>query len=92
VGLPLGAIYLLGERTDEPAAPYFASAPSLLDLIANTYAGYAISPEMRAHEFDVLSRLMNTVPVRKVIPHSDPARLPELCRLIEQDATALLLA
>ena len=87
--VPIAAIYLLGARSEESRAPYFESAPSLLDLLANTYAGYALSAAMRAHEFDVLSRCMSSVPVRRVIPHADPARLPALCSLIEQDAVAL---
>ena len=87
--VPIAAIYLLGARTEDRKAPYFENATSLLDLLANTYAGYALSPEMRAREFDVLTRLMISVPVRKVVPHSDPAKLPALCRLIEQDVAAL---
>jgi hypothetical protein len=87
--VPIAAIYLLGERIDDPTAPYLDSPPSLVDLLANTYAGYAMSSEMRAHEFDVLARFMSSVPVRKVIPHADPSRLPLLCRLIEDDVRAL---
>jgi hypothetical protein len=87
--VPIAAIYLLGARSEDPLAPYFEGAPSLLDLLANTYAGYALSAAMRAHEFDVLSRCMSSVPVRKVIPHVDPARLPALRSLIEKDAGAL---
>jgi hypothetical protein len=88
--VPIAAIYLLGPRTDHPGAPYFESVPSLLDLLANTYAGYALSSDMRAHEFDVLSRLMSTVPVRRLIPHADPSKLSALCSLIENDASDLV--
>jgi len=87
--VPIAAVYLLGSRTVSATAPCFASPPSLLDLLANTYSGYALSPAMRAHEFDVLSRFMSKVPVRKVIPHADPSLLPALCHLIEKDASEL---
>jgi len=87
--LPVTAAYFLAERVEDPRAPYLdAEPPSVLDLLANTYAGYALNPQMRAHEFDVLTRFANSVPARRLVPHSDAARLPELCRLIEEDLSA----
>jgi hypothetical protein len=90
--VPVAAIYVIAERTADSAAPYFGAGPSFLDLLTNTYAGYVLSPEMRAHEFDVLTRLMSSVPVRTVIPHADPARLPDLCHLIAQDVSTAALS
>lgn len=85
--LPLGAIFLLGERSGEPAAPFLeALTPqeSLLSLVANSYATYLLNEDMRAREFALLGRLLSVVPVRRLRPHEDPARIDLLCdRILE---------
>lgn len=86
--LPLAAVYVLDERSDAAAAPFVESIPSqtgLITLVANTYANYLLDREMRAREFELLGRLVNNLPLRKLTPHSDPARAPELCRFILDD-------
>jgi hypothetical protein len=89
--LPLGAIYLLGERRSHPAPYVEAVRPksALVSLLADTFANKILDREMRAREFEVLGRLTSTVPVRRVFPHSDAARLRDLCRVIENDFAAL---
>jgi hypothetical protein len=89
--LPLGAIYLLGERRSDPA-PYLESIrpPSaLLALVAETYANKILDREMRANEFEVLGRLVTTIPIRQVHAHEDAKRLDELCEVISEDFAAL---
>jgi hypothetical protein len=89
--LPLSGIYLLGDRRPAPA-PYveaMRSQAALLSLVADTYANKILDREMRAREFEALSRLVSTVPVRRVVPHSDGTRLGDLCRVIEEDFAAL---
>lgn len=85
--LPLGAIYLLGERADNPAPAMCELAPAerLMSLVGNTYATYLMDKTMRAREFAVLKRVVETVPIRKVTPHSDAARIGELCQTIIED-------
>lgn len=90
--LPLAAIYVLAERTDDPAAPFIedlAPAEGLMSLIANTYATYLMDKKMRAREFEILQRVLSSVPVKRVTPHSDPARISELCQTI-LDSFALI--
>ncbi len=89
--LPLGAIYLLGERRLDPAPCVEAVPPqsALVSLLADTFANKILDREMRAREFEVLGRLTSTVPVRRVFPHTDAARLRDLCRVIEDDFAAL---
>lgn len=87
--LPLGAIYLLGQRTGESDAPRVeALGPraALLELVQNTYTNYLLDRPQRATEFDALSRLVQRVPVRRITPHADLARLPALCDLLLSDA------
>ncbi len=86
--LPLGAVYLLGERRQGEVATSvgaITSREALVGLVANTYANNLLDAAMRAHEFALLGRLVAGVPVRRVTPHADPARLPDLCRVILDD-------
>ena len=89
--LPLGAVYLLGERAGDPA-PRVEGVPvqqALISLVANTYATNTLDSRMRAMEFEVLGRLVSAVPIRKIQAHEDPARIDDLCRLITSDFEAL---
>jgi len=86
--LPLAAIYQLGERRHDAKAPFVESldrSEGLLSLIANTYATKLMDRQMRAREFELLTRVLNNVPLRRVTPHADPARIPELCDTILKD-------
>lgn len=90
--LPLSAIYVLGERSPEIAAPFVEPvhrSNALLSLIANTYTNYLMDKQMQARQFDLLTRVLTNVPVRKVTPHADAARLQELCDCIFRDFASL---
>src|SRR6185295_2189242 len=53
--LTLAAIYLLGERRDDAAAPFVGMldrAEGLMSLVANTYATKLMDKDMRAREFE----------------------------------------
>ena len=83
--LPLAAIYLLDERSEAPTAPSVHEVPSseaLISLVANTYATYLMDKTMRAREFELLGRVLKNVPVRRVVPHADPAKIATLCKTI----------
>lgn len=87
--MQLGAIYLLGERSGEETAPWveeISAREALLDLVQNTYMNLLLSREQRAAEFELLSRLVNLVPCKRIIAHKDAARIGRLCELLETDA------
>jgi len=89
---PLGVIYLLSPRSNESDAPHIeeiSPRDALLSLVQNTYMNWLLNRDQRAAEFDVLSKIVNQIPVRRLIPHADPARLQALCDLIIEDATTL---
>jgi len=89
---PLGVIYLLSPRTDGSDAPrieQIAPRDALLALVQNTYMNWLPNRDRRAAEFDFLSKVLNQVPARRIIPPADPARLPALCDLIIADAMTL---
>jgi hypothetical protein len=86
--LRLTAIYYLDERRDDPAAPFIEAvdrAEGLIVLLANTYSSKLMNKAMRAREFELLTRVLANVPVRRVSPHADAARIPELCDAILKD-------
>ena len=86
--LPLVAIYQLGERRHDARAPFVETldrAEGLMSVIANTYATKLMDKQMRAREFELLTRVVSHVPVRRVTPHADPARIHELCNTILKD-------
>jgi hypothetical protein len=85
--LPLGAVFLLGERTSDPAAPFLETAPSresLMELIANSYGTNLLEKEMRSREFELLGHLVARVPVWRLRPNADRGKLAALCDLIDE--------
>ncbi|MGC2323405.1 MAG: hypothetical protein WA463_12305 [Terriglobales bacterium] len=85
--VPLAAIYVLGERTSPlPAGIIAPLAPRelLVKLLGNTYAG-RLPNDHRAHEFDVLARLVNRVHGRRVTPNPSPTHIARLCNAIIED-------
>jgi len=93
--LPLGILYLFAPRSDDRDAPRvekLTPRDGLLELVQNTYMNWALDREQRAKEFDALCRLVQRVPVRRIVPHSKPEKLAGLCDLILRDASTVLSA
>ena len=89
--LPLGAIYILGQRRSDraPFVEVIRPQTALLSLVADTFANKILDRELRAREFGVLSRLVTTVSVRRVFPHCEVSRVRDLCRVIREDFALL---
>jgi energy-coupling factor transporter ATP-binding protein EcfA2 len=86
--LPLAAIYVIGERSEDPASPWvgpMAAAEAMIFLTGNSYVPYLKSKAARAGEFELLGRVVSNIPVRRVVPHADPARIGRLCEVILAD-------
>jgi hypothetical protein len=85
--LPLGAIYVFGDRGADPAFPIEAlsAQDAFITLVANTFATNLLDSAMRATEFAVLARLVSTVPIRKLYRSNAVLRLDQLCQLIGDD-------
>ncbi len=85
---PLAAVYLLD---GEPAAPAQSVIRDLqgpdgfVALLANSLVTRMLDRRMRVQEFDLLTRLSETLPVRRL--HRSEAGLPplEVCELIADD-------
>jgi hypothetical protein len=72
--LRLAAIYHLGERRHDAVAPFVQAldrAEGLMSLVGNTYATKLMDKQMRAREFELLTRVLHHVPLRRVTPHAD---------------------
>lgn len=84
---PLAAVYVLTARHQGCEAIISERPPSerFVALVANTYVNYLLDSAMRAHEFDILSRLVRTVPVRFVSPPADIGRIGALCEALVAD-------
>lgn len=91
--LPLAAVYVLGERSIDEAAPFVEElngGAALINMISNTYAARLLDSSRRAQEFALLDRLVNHVPVRRVNPHAAPDQLAKLCDVLLRDFQALI--
>lgn len=83
--LPLRAIYILGERSSAPEAPYASELTpqeAMISLVVNSYATSLLDTEMRAREFDFLGRMLPSVPVLRLEPHVDPAHIEQLVDIV----------
>jgi hypothetical protein len=89
--LRLAAIYALGDRRPDPApiVEPLTARPALLSLVTDSFANKVLNREMRAQEFDLLSRLVTRVPMRRVFAHEDPERIHHLCEAIWKDFATL---
>jgi hypothetical protein len=93
--LPLGAIYFLGERETglaDPVLEEFGGGDALAALVGNTYVSYLLDRELRAREFDVLSRVVTGIPIRRVRPPADSSAVFELCEAIAADARRVMVS
>jgi hypothetical protein len=90
---PLGMIYIFGERSsgkDAPRIEEMRPREALLKLVQNTYMNWLLDRGRRAEEFDELCRIVQQVPVRLVVAHTESNKLPTLCDLIFADAKIFL--
>jgi hypothetical protein len=86
---PLGDLFVLGARRDDPRAPFVEPLPtgeSFMELVANTYANYLLDDQMRGEEVRTLGDVLRGRRLRRAVPHEDPARLDALVRCIRAAA------
>jgi hypothetical protein len=91
--LPLGAVYVLGNRSGDSEAPY-VELPSpqerFLELVRNGYVAPWLYCAENVMDFELFGTLVRCVPVRRVVPHEDSTRLPVLCQTILDDFQGIL--
>jgi hypothetical protein len=87
--LALGAIYLLCPREVEliaPAIEEVSGTDAFASLVANTYVNYLLDQDMRSREFEILSRVVNAIPIRRVRSPDNTSAIFALCDAIFSDA------
>jgi hypothetical protein len=82
--VPLCAVLLLGKRESEraPRLELVPAAEAMVTLVANTYKNLLLDGQQRADEFRFLQRLMQSVPVGRLVGHSSGERIGEMCDLV----------
>lgn len=78
---PLGDLFVLAARSDDPRAPYvepLGAGQAFMELVENTYANYLLDDRMRREEMQLLAMVRRGRRVRRLVPHRDAARLPAL--------------
>jgi ABC-type dipeptide/oligopeptide/nickel transport system ATPase component len=91
--LPLAAIYFLGERSSSPGVPHVeAISPrtGLMTVVSDLHVSNLLNRHQRTLEFALLGRLSESVPLRRVTPSSDFARISDLCNAIVADFKRLV--
>lgn len=90
--VPLKALYFLGPRSNDDTAPFLtpaAGTSAVVRLVGNSWGHYAAQPAILARQLGMLTRVSRLVPLAEVTPHTDPARLAELRKLILDDAARM---
>lgn len=89
---PLAAIYVLGERDAtirEATIEEVHGVKAITMLLANTYVNYLLDRAMRRREFDLLGRLVGSVPVRRVRSPAEVSAVFSICEAIADDVKRL---
>jgi hypothetical protein len=84
--LPLGAICLLEERSNQATAAFLEERPTrdlLMHLLTNSFGTDLLKKEMRAREFEQMARLATQVPIWRLQASNDGSNVNHLCDLIE---------
>ena len=86
--LRLAALYFLaprGESSHVSAIEAVNPAEALMTLVSDSFATNFQDKPRRAAEFDLLSRLVATIPLRSISAPDNLARIDDLCSAIVQD-------
>jgi hypothetical protein len=93
---PLGAVYLLqrGNATDDnmPSVAGVRPAEGVVSLVDHSFGKDLLDRELRGREFEVLSRVVTQVPIRRLTRSTDLTHLPEFCEFVLDDLRSLGLA
>jgi energy-coupling factor transporter ATP-binding protein EcfA2 len=88
--LPVAGLYILGDRSSAGSAPFIKpvrGADALMKVVSNSWGMYS-KPVMLGPQLQLAGRLSSCVPVRELVPHENPQRLPGLCELLVEDVLA----
>ena len=90
--LPLSAVFVLDDRVTSEEAPRvhaLSRREAFAAVLAHLHTVWMLPASPQDAVFRLATRIAREIPVARVIPHSDPARLPGLCDLIVSQAERL---
>ncbi len=91
--LPLGAIFVLGERlpgNHPPRSEELSAQQRLIALVGNSYAASVLDSQARTREFRLFGKMTQDVPIWGLHAQRDPSYLGQLCELIEEKCLSSL--
>ncbi len=86
------AVYLLsvGEASDNlPRVEEVTHGDTLIQLIANSYMRHLLGRSQRAREFELLGRMANRVPVRRLVRAAGWERAKQTCEVVAEDLESI---
>ena len=92
--VPLAAIYILGERQEVAIStiePIPAMEAVMMLMRHRSINHLKLDSDKQAREFAGFSRVAMKVPVRQVTPRNNLEALPQLCDVLEEDFTNIIL-
>jgi hypothetical protein len=95
VAARITAVFVLGPRADEvdrPRTETLRPSAGLMSLVANIRGAEFADGGQRAHEFAVLGRLADAVPVLALHPHADIDHLGRMATLVRDQARRVAAA
>ena len=87
--LPLSALFVLDDRVASEEAPSvhaLSRREAFAAVLAHLHTVWMFPASPQDAVFRLATRIAREIPVARVIPHSDPARLSDLCDLIVSQA------
>jgi hypothetical protein len=69
----------------EKGVEILSQKTALMMLVGNTYATNFLDAKQRAQEFEILSRVVAAVPVRKIVRGRSVAEVEAFCAAIQRD-------
>ena len=87
--LPLSAVFVLDDRVASEEAPRvhaLSRREAFAAVLAHLHTVWMLPKSPQDAVFRLAARIAQKIPVVRVVPHSDPARLPGLCDLIVSQA------
>lgn len=90
--LPLSGMFVLDGRVASEAAPCvhtLSRRDAFATVLAHFHTVWMLPTSPQDQVFQLATRIAREIPVARVVPHADPARLPGLCDLILSHAESM---
>jgi hypothetical protein len=82
--LPLAGVLVLGARAsgNAPRVEPIGRRDAFVEVLAHLHSVWMLPRAPQQEVFALASRLADSVPMLRVVPHKDPRRIPALCDVV----------